>query len=235
MLTAKSGLARHIAGEVTLADNCSDCLRKWREVFGLNQTELAGRLNVTSSVISDYESGRRSSPGTKFVKHWVNALIELDEEAGGQVMEKLIVNPQSEAILELRELVTPVSAAKFIKLVDGQVIANKVLLAKRQVRGYTVLDSISAILNLTERQFHTIYGDSTERALIFTKVKLGRSPMIAIKVTQPKPQMIVLHGLTPGKVDKLGRHIAEREHIPLVVSKIKTEAELIDRLRRNLT
>jgi putative transcriptional regulator len=59
--------------------------------------------------------------------------------------------------------------------------------------------------------------------------------MIAVKVTQPKPGMIVLHGLAPNRVDKLAKHIAENEKIPLVVSKVKTEGELIERLRRTLT
>jgi predicted transcriptional regulator len=45
----------------------------------------------------------------------------------------------------------------------------------------------------------------------------------------------VLHGLSAAKVDKLAKHIAENEKIPLVVSKLKTEAELIAKLRRNLT
>jgi len=235
MSTEREGLARQMAGEVTLADKSSASMRKWREVFGVRQTELARRIGVNSSVVSDYESGRRASPGTRFVKRWVNALIDIDEDNGGHVMSKFIVTPQSDAILELKELETPVKAGRFVKLVEGEVIANGKLLDKRELRGYTVLDSISAILNLSEREFRSIYGSSTERALVFTKVKLGRSPMIAVKVTQPKPGMVVLHGLAPSRVDKLGRYIAEKENIPLVVSKIKTEEELIERLRRSLT
>ena len=59
--------------------------------------------------------------------------------------------------------------------------------------------------------------------------------MIAVKVTQPKPSMIVLHGLAASKVDKLAVHIAEKENIPLAVSNIKSEDELVDILRRSLT
>ena len=235
MLTAQDNVAKNIAGDITLSEHSSDTMRKWRQIFGVKQTELAKEISVSPSVISDYESGRRTSPGTNFVKRYVETLINMDLERGGRIISKFDVNPQVDAILELQELATPVKASKFVKLIDGEVIANKRLISKRELRGYTVIDSIQAILNLSERGFRSIYGSSTERALIFTKVKLGRSPMIAVKVTQPKPGVMVLHGVTPAKVDKLAMHIAEKEHIPLIVSKLKTEEELIERLRRNLT
>jgi len=235
MLTEGENAAKNIAGEITLAVNSSDSMRKWRGIFGIKQTDLAKRMKVSPSVISDYESGRRQSPGTHFVRRFVETLIEMDEEKGGQIISKFVVSPQTDAILELRELDVPVKASKFVKLIDGEVIAHKKLIATRHLRGYTIIDSIQAILNLSDRDFRSIYGSSTERALVFTKVKLGRSPMIAVKVTQPKPGMMVLHGLAPNKVDKLARHIAERENIPLVVSKIKTEEELIEKLRRSFT
>jgi putative transcriptional regulator len=235
MLTERDTAAKNIAGEITLSHRTSESMKRWRELFGVKQTELAKRLAVSPSVISDYESGRRQSPGTQFVKRFVETLIDMDEEKGGLVIGKFVTAPQPDAILGLKELSEPVSASKFIKLIDGEVIANKKLIGQRELRGYTVIDSIQAILNLTDRNFHTIYGSSTERALVFTKVKLGRSPLIAVKVTHPKPGIIVLHGLAPNKVDKLAKHIAEKENIPLVVSKVKTEGELIERLRRNLT
>ena len=228
--TSKTALARNIAGEVALATKSSEALKKWREIFGVSQIELARHLHVSPSVISDYESGRRKSPGTNFVKKFVEALMEIDEQKGSNVAGKFIVKPESEAILDLRELLTPIKASKFVRIIDGEVLANKRLL-NRDLMGYTVIDSIQAILKLSERELRNIYGSSTERALIFTKVKLGRSPMIAVKVTQPKPAMVVLHGLRPEKVDKLAIHIAEMENLPLVISKIKTEEELVKRLK----
>ena len=35
------------------------------------------------------------------------------------------------------------------------------------------------------------YGMTTDRALIFTNVSSGRSPMVAIKVTNLKPSLVV--------------------------------------------
>jgi predicted transcriptional regulator len=46
--------------------------------------------------------------------------------------------------------------------------------------------------------------------------------------------MIVLHGLSPKKVDKLAVKIAAMENIMLVVSKIPTEEALIRSLRENI-
>ena len=100
------------------------------------------------------------------------------------------------------------------------------------IKGYTVIDSVKAILQLTEDDLRKVYGTTTERALVFTKVKSGRSPLIAIRVTQPKPSMIVLHGLKPSSVDDLAVRIAKIEKIPLIVSQLKTEEELINNLRK---
>ena len=78
--------------------------------------------------------------------------------------------------------------------------------------------------------FVRLYGLTTERALIFTRVNLGRSPMIAIKVTQPKPSVVVMHGLNPKAVDKLAIKIADIEKIPLIISTLESEEELVSRL-----
>ncbi|MCX6694982.1 MAG: helix-turn-helix domain-containing protein [Candidatus Altiarchaeota archaeon] len=233
-LTTKTQLEKNIAGEITLAAKSSEAMRKWREIFGISQNELARKLGISASVVSDYESGRRKSPGTTFVRKFIEALMEIDEDKGSHVTDKFVVGkPDSGAILDLRELLAPVKASKIVKAVDGVVLANKSQLGK-SLMGYTIIDSIQAILKLSERELRNIYGSSTERALIFTKVKLGRSPMIAVKVTQPKPAMIILHGLKPEKVDKLAVKIAEMEGMPLVVSKIKSEEELVKKLRDSI-
>ncbi len=236
MLNGSSSAAKNIAGEITLSENCSESMRRWRQIFGVKQSELAKRLNVSPSVISDYESGRRLSPGTHVIKRLVETLVTLDIEKGGKVLSKFTtLDERPDAILCIEEFQKPIDAKKFLKAIDGEVIVHKHLLNSTQLQGYTVIDSIQAILNLDEKDFLRIYGSSTERALIFTKVKLGRSPMIAIKVTQHKPSLIVLHGLKPENVDQLAKHIAEKDRIPLAVSQIESEDELIEKLKRELT
>jgi putative transcriptional regulator len=79
----REDLAERIAGEITLSDDPGATLRKWRTDFGVSQTDLADHLDVSSSVVSDYESGRRESPGIGVVARIVTALLDIDERRGG--------------------------------------------------------------------------------------------------------------------------------------------------------
>jgi len=119
----------------------------------------------------------------------------------------------------------------FIKHVHGKVIIDAGRIDDR-IYGYTVVDSIKAILELSESEFPQIYGMNPQRAIIFTKVHMGRSPMIAIKVTKPKPSLVVFHGVSPKEVDKLAIKIAEAEKIPLAVSMTENEEKLISDLKK---
>lgn len=226
---AKELLAKSIAGEVTLSKEPGKVMKKWREIFGVKQSELASSLGISPSVISDYEAARRKSPGIKFVKKFIDSLIRYDLANKQEVIEKFSLK-REESILDLREFLTPIESSKLIKAVKGRVLSNEKLLQKK-IFGYTVIDSIRAILDLQREDFWSLYGLNTQRALIFTNVKLGRSPLIAIKVTSPKPAMVVLHGLKPGKVDKLAIKISKLENIPLVVSEL-SEGKMIESLSR---
>ena len=92
-----------IAGEVVLSPHPGRTLRKWREDFGISQRDLARRLATVPSVISDYESERRMSPGAGFIRRYVEGLISLDTANGGKVGERLGIRPHSEGILGMRE------------------------------------------------------------------------------------------------------------------------------------
>ncbi len=95
--------------------------------------------------------------------------------------------------------------------------------------GYTVVDSIKTIYALSGYDFYRIFGATTERALVFTKVGMGRSPLVAIRVSQLKPRLVVIHG--PKEVDPLAIDLAKREGIILALSGAATEAEMIAALR----
>ncbi|WP_457754345.1 helix-turn-helix domain-containing protein [Thermococcus sp.] len=229
----KEALAKRIAGEITLSSDPGKTMRKWREIFGISQTELAEYLGVSSSVISDYEGGRRKSPGASTIRKFVEALLEIDERRGGNVIKAFSKTLGSEfptsAILDIREFALPVTVRDIVNAVKGDVAANIDLL-DRPIYGYTVVDSIQAILEMSSEEFLKLYGWTTERALVFTKVTTGRSPMIAIRVQGLKPAVVVLHGVK--KLDELAVKIAEKERVPLVVSKVETESELIMNLRK---
>ena len=96
-----------------------------------------------------------------------------------------------------------------------------------EIYGYTVLDSIKTIYALSGFDFYKIYGATTERLLVFTKVGLGRSPMVAIRVVHLKPRMVVLHG--PKEIDQVGKALAEKERIILSLTGMREE-ELVQKL-----
>ncbi len=224
----KDSLAKKMAGEVILSDTPGAVLRKWREILGTTQTEMAAKLQVSPSVISDYEAGRRL-PGSRFVRRFVENLIEIDESRGARALGQLtnLVPRMIEAIVDMREFNAPVRAQRVAEQVEGVVVAGRSLL-DRYIYGYTVLDSIHAIQTLSGADFIQIMGTTTERALVFTNVSTGRSPMVAVRVQTLKPKMIIIHGLKD--VDRLACHLAELEGIPLVVSMKTTVEALVEAL-----
>ncbi len=81
-----------IAGSVVLSDNPPQQLKYWRKKFGVKQADLARKMDVTPSVLSDYEKGRRPSPGVNFIKRYLVALYEL-AKSNGNNMEEIAPTP----------------------------------------------------------------------------------------------------------------------------------------------
>jgi putative transcriptional regulator len=78
-----------IAGSVVLNDNPPLQLKYWRKKFGVKQADLAKKMAITPSVLSDYEKGRRPSPGANFIKRYLQALYELGRaNNGGSKMQQ---------------------------------------------------------------------------------------------------------------------------------------------------
>ena len=192
----REDLAERIAGEITLSDDPGATLRKWRTDFGVSQTDLADHLGVSSSVVSDYESGRRESPGIGVVARIVTALLDIDERRGGdrirQYARVLSAGFESDIVSDLREYPTQVSLDRFYDAVGATELADG---DQHHVTGHTVIDSIEAITRLSSEEFYRLYGQSTSRALMFTNVTRGESPLVAMRVVNPTPNAVVLHGL----------------------------------------
>ena len=225
----RENIAKKIAGEIVLSKSPENTLRKWRETFGITQAQTAKTLKVSYSVISDYESGRRT-PGTRFIKKFVDGIISMDEERGGRVLGELSrLSPNAaDAITDIKEFPVPVKASQICEAVNGIAVACNELL-DRDIYGYTVVDSIKAIQTLSGTDFYQLFGSTTERAAVFTNVTGGRSPMVAVRVQPLKPKMVVIQG--PKEVDFLAIKLAEVEHIPLVLSRIATAEDLVNALR----
>jgi putative transcriptional regulator len=230
-------LAMTIAGEITLSSDPGGSMKKWREIFAVHQTELAGFLKVSSSTISDYEGGRRKNPGIGVIARFVNALIDIDKNRGGKVvkqLEKDFAQERSTAF-ESHEFTSGLKATELVKKVNGEIVCLPHKIKEETVFGYTIIDSIKMILEVPVHEYMMIYGKTPNRVLVFRHVENGRSPMIAVKVgrfsTDMKPSLIILNGVFSADkpVDPLAIKIAESEKIPLVTTAMPIE-ELIKAL-----
>lgn len=216
-----------MAGEIALSDNPGRTLRKWREEMQVTVKDLSRQMDVTPSVISDYESGRRRSPGVHTIRRIVEALLEIDQRAGGRFAARWGGTPANEAIPAIAELEEGVPARQFLAMISGRLLTKR-LPMDREIRGYTVIDSMKAITVLGN-DYLQIFGYTTERALIFTGVRYGRSPMIVIRTHPLKPAMVVY--ARPQQVDELAVKLAEIDNVILARTELETGA-LIERLER---
>ncbi|WP_423792183.1 helix-turn-helix domain-containing protein [Methanocaldococcus indicus] len=221
-------VVRYILGDIVLSDNPGNAMKKWRKLFNIQQNELSKHMDITPSVISDYESGRRKNPGVSIVKKYVLSLIDIDKEKGGKTVNALKRlldrSPNMDAILSIKEYPKPIPIDKFIECIDGELIVGNI---NGEIYGHTVVDSIKAILEMSGEDFYNLYGWTTERALIFTNVSSGRSPLVAIRVSLLKPKIVVLQGLR--RIDKLAIKLAEVDGIPVIKTELEVD-ELINRL-----
>ena len=223
-------VAKEICGEIVWSDSPGQSLRKWREIFKVTQTEISHVIGVAPSVISDYEKGRRI-PGSRFVRKYVEGLLYIDSTRGWSVVREIARNlriPMT-SVIDIRELPRGVPLRVFVEVLKGEVLWGSDYLDKI-LYGYTVLDSIESILSMSGAEFSAIMGLTTERALIFTKVGTGRSPMVAVRVTSQKPGAVILHG--PRVVDPLAIKLAELDRVPLIVSRVESEDLLVENLRK---
>ncbi len=222
-------IEKRIAGEIAISNEPGAMIRKWREIFGVTQSEIARAMGVTPGVISDYEKGKRQ-PGSKFIKKFVQSLINIDKERGWSTLKEFVKHlvDYIDAVVDMADFERPVSIDELISVVDGYVPTSYIN-PSLKLYGYTVIDSIRSIEELDAREFSTLMGLSMSKAIIFTRVKSGRSPMVAMRVTHWKPNLVVLH--EPRMLDTLALRLAEKDKITVVVSLVKDVETLVERLR----
>ena len=219
-----------IAGEITLSADPGKAIRKWREEFKISQHQLADAMGMSHSVISDYESGRRKSPGVTLIKKIVDAFISVDMANGSPVSSRYFPNAKVECIIAMDEFSEGIDGQRFIEALGGKNLNTDRMPTKR-IYGYTVVDSVKAILSLGSEDYLKIYGWSIERALIFTNVHYGRSPMVAIRAHPLTPAMVVYQ--QPDQIDPLAIKLAKLEGIPLVTTEldVKGIVEKMEKLK----
>jgi putative transcriptional regulator len=204
-----------IASEITLSEKPGLTIKKWREIFDITQNDLAVKLDMKSSVISDYEHGRRKSPGINIIRKIIEGLILIDRERGSPIIKKYST-PDIEAIIDIQEFFEGKSINDFSKLIDAEIHSGQ-LDDPRSIYGYTIIDSVKAILTFSADDYIRLYGWNSDRALIFTGVEYGRSPMIAIRTHTLKPAVIVYH--KPKRIDPLATKLAKLENIIFMSTK----------------
>ncbi len=207
-----------IAGEISLSADPGAAMKKWREVFGISQTELSKYLKITPSTISDYESNRRKSPGIGVIKRFVDAIVQIDVEKGGELVKRFNEAETPGEFFDAINFPRGITIEELAKIIKAKAVSCEDKLSTTSVYGCTMIDSIKVILELPYESFMKIYSTTTQRALLFTNVSTGRSPLVAIRVSPIKPAVVILHGLKPDKVDKLAVKIAESEGIPLLLT-----------------
>ena len=227
----RNQLAEKMAGEITLSDSPGHALKKWRMNFEIAPGVLSERLGVSPSVISDYESGRRKSPGTAVVGKIVDTLLTTDEETGGKHIEKystmLFSAVDDDVIYDLHEYGSPVPLKDFSDAIGCTLLWGSI---DQTIFGYTVVNSLNAIMQLSSDEFNRIYGWSTERALVFTNVSTGKSPMVAIRVTPFKPRCVVLQGIEAADVHPFVEKMAERDRITVMCTSMDVD-KIVSTLR----
>ena len=227
----RNQLAEKMAGEITLSDSPGHALKKWRMNFEIAPGVLSERLGVSPSVISDYESGRRKSPGTAVVGKIVDALLTTDEETGGRHIEKfstmLFSAVDDDVIYDLHEYGSPVPLKDFSDAIGCTLLCGSM---DQTIFGYTVVNSLNAIMQLSSDEFNRLYGWSTERALVFTNVSTGKSPMVAIRVTPFKPRCVVLQGIDAADVHPFVEKMAEKDRITVLCTGMEID-KIVSTLR----
>ena len=223
-------IARRIAGEIILSSKPGSTMRKWRELFAISQTSVSEVMGLSSSVVSDYESGRRKSPGAKFIRRFVLSLLLIDEKKGSRLTREFakLTSSPSMAVVDLREFPIPVRVEYLCKAISGEIVASKEKYVK-EVNGYTVIDSRKAVEAYSGSEYAQLFGATTERALIFTNIESGALPMMIVRVSSLKPRIVVFHKSMPG-VEAIS--IAEFEQIPLIYSTAPSVEQLVKSLRK---
>jgi putative transcriptional regulator len=218
-------LQERIAGEIALSETPGTTMKKWRELFGVSQVDLAKYLKISTSTISDYEGNRRMSPGAGIIKRFVNALFALDEQRGGEVKRNLekfnLPKEGDKEFYTLHDFSAPINGLDFARMIDAKIVANPNYLDTTKLFGYTLLDSLRVILEIAPSEYPKLFGTTNERAFIFEQVSTGRSPMVVIRVAPIKPKVVVIHNVE--NMDKLAIKIAQIERIPLLTTKVSMD------------
>ena len=136
--------------------------------------------------------------------------------------QRLGLRPHSEGILGMSEFAVAIPLKALAERLEAHPVSR--VDVHRDIHGFTVLDAPRAILSIDASRFVEVYGWTTQRALIFSNVKYGRSPMVAIRAHPLKPAAVFF--ACPGRIDPLAIRLSEVENIPLLTTMLAASAVL---------
>ncbi len=209
-----SDIEEKIAGEIALSEDFGKTIEKWRREFMITKSELARKMQVPVSMIKDYESSRRKSPGIATIKKFVTAMVEVEMEHGGAILRRYRAGVPHDALIDIGDYTRDVNLKTVIQKIGGKVESEADV--ERYIRGYTIVNGIKAILTFSYSEYNVLYGWSSQRVIFFTEVKMGRSPMIAIRVHPLKPAAVVY--IKADRVDELAVRLSNIENVPLITT-----------------
>ena len=154
----------------------------------------------------------------------MKSLVGIDEEKGGEAvrnLEKFKPMAEKTSAYEIHDFSASISGTDFARQLDAKVVVKPNYLDTMTLFGYTLVDSLKVILEVSPSEYPRLFGSTTERAFIFDQVSTGRSPMVVVRVAPIKPKVVVIQNLD--NVDKLAIKIAQIERIPLLTTKLTTE------------
>ncbi len=158
----RAKLAEKMAGEITLSHNPGETIKKWRKSFEVSQIDMANSIGVSPSVISDYESGRRKSPGTAIISKIVEAMLDIDEKAGSHKIRAyesmLIEQVNSNVILDIHEYRSPMTLTRFSKLIEAERISGNMERSHQRLHDHRqhqrdIADVLQRVLSIIRMEY----------------------------------------------------------------------------------
>jgi putative transcriptional regulator len=125
----------------------------------------------------------------------------------------------------MKEFEKPVNIKEFLKSINGEPCYE---FEDIPIFGYSLINSEKAIINFSPLELSRVSSLINRHCLIFTNLSRGRSPLVALRLTNLKPGLIILHGIK--RVDEIALRIAKLDKLPLAISYISTVENLIKKL-----
>ena len=87
--------------------------------FSISKSELAREMNVSLSMISDYETGRRQSPGVNTIRKFVSAMIRIETKHGGTILRRYRSGVPYEALIDIRDYDRDINLKTIVNKIKG--------------------------------------------------------------------------------------------------------------------